>query len=228
LSARLKDWDQHVVDAEEVARRPGFQALRERILELADLREDDVVVDVGAGTGLLALAAAPDVERVWAIDISPAMLEYLRVKAASGGHDNIEVATASAASLPLVDGTATVVVSNYCLHHLDEDGKRRALAEMFRVLRPGGRVAFGDMMFQVSFTDARDRQVIGDKVRAMTRMGPAGIARLARNGMRFARGAWEKPARAEWWDAALREAGFADVGVEVLHHEGGVAWACRP
>lgn len=227
MAAKLKDWDQHVADAEEVARRPGFQELRRRILERAALVPQDVVVDVGAGTGLLTLAAAPQVQRVWAIDIAPAMLEYLRTKAASAGLDNVELATASAASLPLVDEVATVVVSNYCLHHLDEPGKRRALAEMHRVLRPGGRVVFGDMMFQVSLADARDRQVIADKVRSMARMGPAGLARLARNGLRYARGAWEQPARAEWWEAALRQAGFADVGVEVLDHEGGIAWGRR-
>lgn len=228
MAAKRKDWDQHVADAEEVARRPGFQQLRERVLDLAAPRSTDVVIDVGAGTGLLTLAVAPRVERVWAVDISPGMLEYLRVKAASAGLENVELAQASADSLPLVDACATVVVSNYCLHHLDGRGKRRALDEIYRVLHPGGRLVFGDMMFQVSFGDARDRRVIADKVRSMVRMGPAGVARLARNGVRFARGAWEQPARAEWWEAALREAGFADVGVEVLHHEGGIAWGRRP
>lgn len=228
MAAVGKDWDEHVADAEEVARRPGFQHLRERIIELASPGPEDVVVDVGAGTGLLTLALAPAVRQVWAIDIAPAMLEYLRAKARSAELTNVETATSSAVSLPLVDGAATTVVSNYCLHHLDEAGKRRALAEMHRVLRPGGRVVFGDMMFQVSLADPRDRQVIADKVRAMTRMGPAGVARLARNGLRFARGRWERPARADWWRAAMLDAGFVDVEVEVLSHEGGIARGRRP
>lgn len=228
MATLLKDWDEHVVEAEEVARQPGFRALRSRILQLAAPQPDDIAVDVGAGTGLLALALAPMVRQVWAIDISSSMLEYLRTKAASGAITNIEVATASAVSLPLVDRSAGLVVSNYCLHHLSEDDKRRALAEMHRVLRPGGRLVIGDMMFQVSLADPRDRKVISDKVRSMLRKGPAGIWRLAKNALRFAGRRWEQPARAAWWERALVAQGFSDVRVEILDHEGGIAVAHRP
>ena len=51
-----KDWDGRVRDAELVAREPGLQALRDRIVELADPAGGEVIVDLGAGTGLLALA----------------------------------------------------------------------------------------------------------------------------------------------------------------------------
>jgi ubiquinone/menaquinone biosynthesis C-methylase UbiE len=222
-----KDWDQHVLEAEEVARGAGFRALRDRIVDIAGPTSNDVVVDIGAGTGLLTLPLAERTKRVWAIDISPAMCEYLRVKASSAGLDNIETAVASAASLPLVDGSVDVAVSNYCLHHLDEHGKRRALAEAHRVLRPGGRLVVGDMMFQVSVSDPRDRKVVASKVRAMMRKGPAGFMRLAKNGIRFASGRWERPARADWWSHALASAGFVDVQVTVLEHEGGIASAVR-
>jgi hypothetical protein len=84
------------------------------------------------------------------------------------------------------------------------------------------------MMFRVSVADARDRRVIHAKVRAMLRKGRAGVVRLVRNGVRFAGGRWERPARADWWTKALNRARFVDVTVEVLHHEGGVATARRP
>jgi ubiquinone/menaquinone biosynthesis C-methylase UbiE len=228
MTTMTKDWDRHVTDAEEIARGPGFRHLRDRILELAAPQATDIVVDVGAGTGLLALELASEVEQVWAIDISTSMVDYLRTKAASAGRDNVEVAVASAVSLPLVDAFADVVVSNYCFHHMDDTEKRRALREAMRVLRPGGRLVFGDMMFDLSPDDPRNRAVVADKVRAMLRKGPAGVLRLAKNGLRLACGRWERPARADWWRRALSEAGFVDVDVTLLTHEGGIAQARRP
>lgn len=228
MASMTKDWDRHVLDAEQIARGSGFQHLRDRIVELAAPQPGDVVVDVGCGTGLLALELAHRVERVWAIDISAAMIEYLRTKAASAALDNLESAVASAVSLPLVDGCADIVVSNYCFHHLDDAGKQRALSEAMRVLKPGGRLIFGDMMFDLDPGDARNRAVIADKVRVMLRKGPAGAIRLAKNAIRLASGRWERPARADWWRSALTKAGFSEVQVTVLDHEGGVARATRP
>lgn len=228
MPTMTKNWDAHVEHAEEVARGAGFQHLRDRILELAQPRDEEVAVDIGSGTGLLTLPLAERVRTVWAVDIAPLMAEYVKTKAASAGLCNIEVATASAVSLPLVDGAATLVVSNYCFHHLDDEGKRRALREIHRVLEPGGRLVFGDMMFRVGVADARDREVVKAKVRGMLRKGPAGLVRLAKNALRFAGRRWEHPARAGWWEAALHEAGFVDVRVEVLAHEGGLASARRP
>ncbi len=223
-----KNWNDHVAHAEEIARSLGFRDVRDRIIELAQPRPEDVVDDVGAGTGLLSLALAPKVSRVWAIDIAAGMTEYLTAKAASAGLDNIETVTASAVSLPLVDASADLAVSNYCFHHLPDDGKERALAEIRRVLRPGGRLVFGDVMFRVSLREARDRDVVRNKMRAMLRRGIPGIIRLAKNGVRFAGRRWEQPVRATWWHEALVRAGFVEVQVEELAHEGGVASARRP
>lgn len=223
MRALEKDWDQHVVYAEEVARSDGFRALRDEIANRSAPAAEDRVVDIGSGTGLLTLALAPAVARVTAVDISPAMCDYLAAKAASAEFDNVDCVVASAVSLPLVDESADLVVSNYCFHHLNDDDKLRALREIRRVLVPGGRLVFGDMMFRVSLGAARDRQLISQKVRAIARRGPAGVMRLLRNGVRFAAGAWEKPARADWWEQALAETGFTDVQVAVLAHEGGIA-----
>ncbi|MDE3070898.1 MAG: methyltransferase domain-containing protein [Acidobacteriota bacterium] len=223
-----KNWDRHVENMELLAGTTSFCALRDRILELADLSESDRVLDVGAGTGLLALACAPRVAHVSAVDISPAMCDHLEEKRQSLGIGNLEVMTDSATSLPLADGSVDVVLSNYCFHHLRDAEKPRALAEARRVLRPGGRLVFGDMMFAVSLANPRDRAVIGRLIRRMVARGPAGVLRVLKNAARHVSGRGEHPARAEWWRAALAEAGFTEIAVEALDHEGGIASARRP
>jgi ubiquinone/menaquinone biosynthesis C-methylase UbiE len=223
-----KNWDSHVSAAETVSRGAGFMAIRDRILELAESQPTDRIVDVGSGTGLLSLAIAPHSGHVWAIDSSRAMGDYLRVKAASAGLANIETVFASATSLPLVDGVADAVVSNYCMHELRNEDKLAALAEASRVLKPGGRLVIGDMMFSVGVGEARDRRVILDKLRLLASRGLPGIWRIVKNAARLATGRWEHPAGAAWWREALASSGFEQVEVETLVHEGGIAVARKP
>jgi len=226
--ATSRDWDARVVEAELIARSSGFCELRDRILDLAAPQAGQTVVDVGSGTGLLSLAFAPRTTRVWAIDRSPAMGEYLRVKAASAGLTNIETVLASAVSLPLVDAVADLVVSNYCLHELSQDEKYRALAEARRVLRPGGRLVIADMMFSLNPGHSRDRQVVAAKLRGLLRRGLPGVWRLAKNAARLAAGRWEHPADPAWWRAALERSGFQRITIQTLDHEGGIAIAEVP
>jgi ubiquinone/menaquinone biosynthesis C-methylase UbiE len=221
-------WDARVAYAEVLARTEGFRALRDRIITDARPRREHTVLDLGSGTGLLALAIAPRVDTVWALDVSPAMCDYLRAKADSAGLDNIKVAVASAVSLPLVEDSVDVVMSNYCLHHLRDRDKHRALLEVRRVLRPGGRLVIGDMMFRVGIKQARDRGVLVAKVNRMVRKGPAGVWRLLKNLARYLTGRWEHPAAVDWWVEALEEAGFEEVQACVFDHEGGIVRARCP
>lgn len=226
-AVRQKNWDQHVGDMEAMADTAGFLALRERIVGLADLSAGERVLDVGSGTGLLALAVAPSVEQVYAIDISAAMCRRLAAKVLDARLTNVEIRQASASRLPLPDESVDVVLSNYCYHHLEDRDKELALAEARRVMRPGGRLVIGDMMFRVRVTDARDRAVMTSIVKSMLRRGPAGLLRVLKNAARYVTGRWEHPADVDWWRAALSRAGFIDVEVHPLDHEGGIAVARR-
>jgi ubiquinone/menaquinone biosynthesis C-methylase UbiE len=228
LLATDKNWNDYVIHAEEIARSEGFRDLRDRIIARAQIGPEDRVVDLGAGTGLLALLAAADAKRVWAVDLSDRMCEYLATKARSAGLENIETVTSTIVSLPLVDSSAEVAVSNYCFHHLSDAEKLTALREVRRVLLPGGRLVVGDMMFSPTRLDSRSRAVLKDKVLAMIRKGPGGLWRLVKNAFRFITGRWERPVTAEWWENALRETGFVAIEVQTLEHEGGIVCARKP
>jgi ubiquinone/menaquinone biosynthesis C-methylase UbiE len=220
-------WDERVHAWEEVTASEAFQAIRDRIVALAQPQRDECVVDLGAGTGLLALALAPKVREVVAVDISQRMLERLDDAAIADGIHNIEFLTGDLRRLPLEDELATLVVSNYAFHHLDDAGKELALAEARRILRPGGRLVIGDMMFSLSLKP-RDRRLILEKVVALLKRGPAGAVRILRNAARVALGRWEQPATPETWAEMLEARGFEDVRIELLQHEAAVAVARRP
>jgi ubiquinone/menaquinone biosynthesis C-methylase UbiE len=223
------DWDGRVEAWQEVATTDSFQRLRDRICELADPAADDRAVDLGAGTGLLALALAPTVAEVIAVDISSRMLEHLRMRADAdaGAVQNVLPIVADLRRLPLDDDSATLVVSNYAFHHLDDAGKELALSEARRVLQPGGRLVICDMMFSLSL-EPRDLRLITQKLAALARRGPAGLLRIARNAGRLLAGRWEQRAPPETWKRMLADRGFERITVELLEHEAGIALARKP
>jgi ubiquinone/menaquinone biosynthesis C-methylase UbiE len=220
-------WDDRVDAWEEVAATPSFRALQQLILDAADPGPDDVVVDLGAGTGLLTLALAPVVREVIAIDISPAMLHRLEEHASELGITNITTMEADLRVLPLDDQSVTLAVSNYTFHHLADHEKELALAEVRRVLAPRGRLVICDMMFSLSL-EPRDRRVILDKLVAVGRRGPAGWFRIAKNAGRVVAGRWEQPATEDVWRDMLIQRRFTDVEVELLQQEAGIARGRRP
>lgn len=220
-------WDERVESWETVAAAPAFARLADRVLRDADPDAGDRVVDFGAGTGLLALAFAPLVTSVVAIDNSGGMLERLAENARAAALTNVETLVCDMRSVPLPDGSATLIVSNYAFHHLDDAGKQLALSEARRLLVPGGRLVICDMMFALSL-QARDRQIVLRNLTTIARRGPSGVMRIARNAARIATGTWEKPSPRRDWERFLSDRHFAEINVVELEHEGGLALARRP
>jgi ubiquinone/menaquinone biosynthesis C-methylase UbiE len=111
------------------------------------LHETSTLVDLGAGTGALALAAAPYCRRVVAVDISPAMLALLNERVGQLGLHNLEVAQGGFLSYAHSGEAADFVYSRHALHHLPDFWKAIALARVATMLRPGGVLYLRDLLF---------------------------------------------------------------------------------
>lgn len=121
-------------------------AFRERLVNLAHLGPGASVLDVGCGTGSLALAAKERVGtdgKVFGIDASPEMIARATSKAARAGLE-VSFRTAVAEALPFADQQFDVVLSTLMLHHLPRKVRQQCVREVRRVLKPQGRVLVVD------------------------------------------------------------------------------------
>lgn len=136
------------------ATRAGKFKVWDDVLDGLRLRGDETVLDMGCGRGAVLCAAAkrlPDGRAIgvdlWQADQTDNSADATRANAAlEGVADRIEVRTGDMTALPLADASVEVVVSNLAIHNIgSREGRRRALAEAARVLRPGGRLAIADL-----------------------------------------------------------------------------------
>ncbi|TDU26503.1 methyltransferase family protein [Panacagrimonas perspica] len=109
------------------------------LVEFAAVRESDKVLDVACGTGVVAVTAALRGANTRGLDLSPVLLEDAAANAATVGL-SIEFLEGDAEALPYDDGTFDVVLSQF--GHMFAPRPELATAEMLRVLRPGGTIAF--------------------------------------------------------------------------------------
>jgi len=187
-SARFYDW----LAAAYTLGREG--RMRERTLDVAGIVTGETVLDVGCGTGTLALAARRRVGAsgsVYGIDASEEMLDRARVKSARR-EQPVTFQVAAAQSLPFANATFDVVLCSLALHHLPADAHAGALAEMRRVLKSEGRALIVEfsrgrgvwaLLHPVALLHARKSPRILDEAAAL--MKRAGFASVATGQLGF-------------------------------------------
>ncbi len=134
--------------------RGQWRKMRQRTASMAHIQPGEQVLDVGCGTGTLALEVARHVGRaghVAGVDPSTVQIARARSKAARRKLP-IEFQIGVIEQLPFPDQTFDVVFSTLMMHHLPNSLKRQGLAEIARVLKPGGRLVIAD------FTHKKERQ----------------------------------------------------------------------
>jgi ubiquinone/menaquinone biosynthesis C-methylase UbiE len=123
--------------------RSGFftTAVREKAYARAGLRAGMTVADIGAGSGFLCEGLLGRGLRIVAVDQSQRMLDVLRERLA--GHGELDCRQGEAERLPLADASVDVAFANMFLHHVESPPA--AIAELARILKPGGRLVLTDV-----------------------------------------------------------------------------------
>jgi putative AdoMet-dependent methyltransferase len=193
--AEAAKWDEKRATLGDVA------ADMQRMISLLRPGPDDVLIDIGAGTGTFAIEAARLCRKVHAVDVSAAMLDCARRKADAAGVSNIEYHQAGFLTYEHAAEPADIVTSMAALHHLPDAWKQVAMLRMAEMLRPGGRLLLRDVVF--NFGPRQYAESFDGMVCAMGKRGGDPLAAA------MARHIREEFSTSDWIiEGMLRRAGF--------------------
>lgn len=197
-TSNSRDFGSWLYKADELSDIPDGAALASlgcgNPTAVADLEQGETVLDLGSGAGIDVLLSAKRVGSkgfVYGIDMTDEMLTLARKHQEQAGATNVEFLKGVIEDIPLDNGAVDVVISN-CVINLSAD-KPAVLREMFRVLKPGGRIGISDVIADDTLTDAE----------------------------RLERGSWVGCVAGalsfEEYRTGLGDAGFTDVSIEATH-----------
>lgn len=157
----------------------GFNRVHETLIAQAELADGHRVLEIGCGTGNLAIRAKKTHPAVSVVGSDPDPLALSRAQRKTAQLNGIRFERGYAQRLPYADGEFDRVLSSMMLHHLDDDAKSAAAAEVFRVLRPSGRVHLVDMGGDMTARDGLSARLVMHSPHAAGNLGDA-IPRLLR------------------------------------------------
>jgi len=134
-----------------------YQEESKQIIALLGLNTDQTVIDMGCGTGVFAVHAAKHSRKVYAVDVSKAMLRCARRKAKKAKLDNIEFHRAGFLTYEHKAEPVDAIVSTAVLHHLSDFWKLTGLRRLARMLKTGGRLYLFDVVFSFNIDDYESR-----------------------------------------------------------------------
>lgn len=134
---------------------PGHFDAMQILIELSEVCQDDNVLDIACGPGIVACEFAGHAGQVTGIDITPAMIEQAEKRQREQHLENITWTVGDAVPLPYADNSFSLVITRYSFHHLLKPEK--VLMEMIRVCRPGGRVMVADVAVELAKSEFYDR-----------------------------------------------------------------------
>jgi ubiquinone/menaquinone biosynthesis C-methylase UbiE len=123
------------------------QILRQKTIELAQIEPGESVLEVGCGTGSLTLAAKQKIGKTGkavGIDVIPGMVEYSQKKAEQA-QEEISFQLGSINQIPFGDNTFDVVMGSFMIFHMSDKTRKEGIKEIWRVLKPQGRLLFVDL-----------------------------------------------------------------------------------
>ncbi len=205
---RVSSWEHHGVH--------GLEKVIASVLEQVKMEVDGTnptnckVLDIGCGTGTLAIPLAKLGFDVLAVDVSPLMIKRLNEISEKENISSIKAITSPAEELEIAPGSLDFIVSNYALHHLRDPDKEKIVFKMADWVKPNGNVIIGDMMLGRG-TTSRDREIITSKALVMLKKGPKGWWRILKNLGRYLFRLHERPISIEAWKKLFIKAGFQDI-----------------
>lgn len=170
------------------------------VLDTLGVGENDVVIDFGAGTGTFAIQAALRCASVYAVDVSLAMIDYAKIKAAKAGVSNITFCHGGFLTFEHEGPAVDCIVTTFAFHHLPDFWKGAALNRMYQMLRPGGQLYIHDVILE-------ERHAVENIAALIEKLAAAGGDFLRQDTERHFR---EEYSTYDWiMDGLLSRAGFA-------------------